>query len=63
MCKCFLASGSRRFSEPVVLKMAIENGPREAEGDLNSEVSLLQNLSHPNLTSLRGAGQTPKGKT
>ncbi|CAM9501529.1 unnamed protein product [Scytosiphon promiscuus] len=63
MCKCFLASGSPRFSEAVVLKMAIENGPREAERDLNSELSLLQNLSHPNLTALRGAGQTPKGKT
>lgn len=63
MCKCFLANKNRRFPEPVVLKMAIENGPREAERDLNRELSLLQNLSHPNLTALLGSGQTPKGKT
>lgn len=63
MCKCFVATGNPMFPEPVVLKMSIENGPREAERDLNRELSLLHNLAHPNLTALLGAGQTPKGKT
>eukprot|EP00903_Cladosiphon_okamuranus_P008082 g7793.t2 len=63
MCKCFVAQGNPSYPEPVVLKLAIENGPREAERDLNRELSLLQNLSHPNLTTLLGSGQTPKGKT
>lgn len=63
MCKCFVAQGNPQFQGPVVLKLAIENGPREAERDLNRELSLLHNLSHPNLTALLGSGQTPKGKT
>ncbi|CAB1099599.1 unnamed protein product [Ectocarpus sp. CCAP 1310/34] len=63
MCKCFLANSHPRIPGPVVLKMAIENGPREAERGLNSELSLLQNLTHPNLTMVLGAGQTPKGRT
>lgn len=63
MCKCFVAKSNPVRPCPVVLKMAIENGPREAERDLNSELALLQKLSHPNLTTLMGAGLTPKGKT
>ena len=63
MCKCFVAQGNPHYPEPVVLKLAIENGPREAERDLNRELSVLHNLSHPNLTALLGSGQTPKGKT
>lgn len=63
MCKCFVAQGNPQYPEPVVLKLAIENGPREAERDLNRELSLLHSLSHPNLTALLGSGQTPKGKT
>ncbi|CAN0594503.1 unnamed protein product [Laminaria digitata] len=63
MCKCFVARGSPHWTGPVALKMAIENGPREAERDLNRELALLQNLRHPNLACLLGAGLTPKGRT
>lgn len=63
MCKCFVAKNTPLCSSPVVLKMAIENGPKEAERDLNRELALLQNISHPMLAALLGAGMTPKGKT
>ena len=63
MCKCFLATGSALWPCPVVLKMSIENGPEQAELDLNRELAIMQNLSHPNLALLLGAGITPKGKT
>lgn len=63
MCKCFMARSNPLRPYPVVLKMAIENGPRQAEQDLNTELTMLQSLSHPNLAQLLGAGRTPKGKT
>lgn len=63
MCKCFVAKGGALLRCHVVLKMAIEDGPDDLERDLKRELALMKKLSHPNLASLLGAGNTPKGNT